>query len=308
MSGTDPSATPAWDPEVLGRIVQLELRARALVQGFLHGAHQSTRVTSNVEFADYKEYAPGDPLRDLDWRVLGRSDRLVVRRHRAEDELACTIVLDASGDLATGRAGRRGLPPLDGSKWGVAVVLAATFAQWAARRNEPVGLAVVGGAGVPLRWLPPRGGRPHLARLHGILASTRPEGRAELGAALSQLGPRVRRRSMVLVISDLMEEPASWGPALDAFGMRGVDLRVLHVHDPAEWRFAMPGPARYRSPEGGDPIVADNADVQAQIGAVLAEYLAEVDGWVRRARGLRIPAPSDAELGLVLRRLLQGVA
>jgi uncharacterized protein (DUF58 family) len=300
--------SPTWDPAVLGRIVQLELRARSLVRGFLHGAHASTRVTSNVEFADYKEYSPGDPLRDLDWRVMARADRLVVRRHRAEDELACTIVVDASGDLATGATGHRGLPPLDGSKWGVAVVLAATFAQWAARRNEPVGLAVLGGEDVPFRWLPPRTGRPHLARIHGVLGSVRPSGRAELGEGLARLGPRVRRRSLVVVVSDLMEEPASWGPALDAFGARGADVRVLHVHDPAEWRFEVPGPARYRSPEGGELVQADHADVQAQIGSVLREYLAEVDTWLSRARGVRIPAPSDGDLSGILGQLLRGAA
>lgn len=300
----NPSASP-WDPEVLARIVQLELRARTLVRGHLHGAHGSQRVTSNVEFADYKEYSPGDPLRDLDWRVVGRSDKLVVRRHRAEDELACTIVVDASGDLGTGSAGRRGLPPLDGTKWGVAVVLAATFAQWAMLHNEPVGLAILGGEGAPWSWLPPSGGRAQLARIHSALAATRPGGRAELGVELARIGERVRRRSVVVLISDLMEEPETWGRALDAYGARGVDLRVLHIHDPAEWRFDVSGPARYRSPEGGELLTADHLDVQERIGEVLAEYRAEVASWVLRARGMLLPAPSDCDIALLLGRLLR---
>ena len=136
-------ATPApavrWDPDVLARIRALKLHARALVDGFLHGGHLSGRVSSAVEFADYKEYSPGDPLRDLDWRVMGRTDRLVVRRHRAERELPTTLVLDASGDLRTGASG--GWPqartsPFFGTKWGYAAVLTATLAYWLCRADE----------------------------------------------------------------------------------------------------------------------------------------------------------------------------
>ncbi|MEC8423622.1 MAG: DUF58 domain-containing protein, partial [Myxococcota bacterium] len=144
---------PSWDPEVLDRIGTLQLRAREAVAGFLHGGHASVRVSANVEFADYKEYAPGDNLKDLDWRVVARSDKLVVRRHQAENEQSVTILLDASGDLGTGTAGARSegsRTPLDGSKWGYATVFAATLAWWLERQHEPVGLEVLGGTDV--RW------------------------------------------------------------------------------------------------------------------------------------------------------------
>lgn len=144
-----------WDAAVLARIQALELHARALVDGYVHGAHASHQVASNVEFSDFKEYAPGDPLRDLDWRVLGRSDRLVVRRHRAEHELTTTLVVDASGDLATGASG--GWPtaegsPFHGSKWGYAAVLTATLAHWLLRQGSRSGCrcsAATASSGVP---------------------------------------------------------------------------------------------------------------------------------------------------------------
>ena len=125
------AARPAvsWDSEVLARIAWLQLRAKELVEGLQQGSHGSIRVAPNVEFADYKDYSPGDSLRDLDWRVLARSDRLVVRRHRAETELSCTILLDGSGDMDTGDRGgwpRKARPPLQGTKWGYAAVMAAT--------------------------------------------------------------------------------------------------------------------------------------------------------------------------------------
>lgn len=295
---------PTWDPDVLARIAQLELRARMLIRGFLHGGHASTRTAANVEFADYKPYAPGDPLRDLDWRVLGRTDRLVVRRHRGEDELAVTLVVDASGDLATGSAGQYGRPPLEGSKWGTAAVLAATIAEWAGSRGDPVGLAVLGGEGVRWRWLPPRGGASHRARIFGVLAETRPAGRADLAAGLLEVGRRVRRRSVVVLLSDLMEPPESWGPAVDAFGERRTDLRVVHLHDPSEWAFDMGSPARFYSPEGGMVLGADPADVAEQMAVVVDEYLAEVRGWLARSRGHHVLAPTGQPLAPVVGALL----
>ncbi len=296
-----------WDPEVLARIGTLELRARALISGFVHGAHASRRHTSNIEFSDYKPYSPGDPLRDLDWRVVARTDRLVVRRHHAEDDLAVTLVVDASADTDTGSNGAYSAGTRGGTKWATASVLAATLAQWIGRRGDPVGLAVLGGENVRWPWLPPRVGSAHLVRIHGVLSELSPSGRADLGQGLLEVGRRVRHRSLVIVISDLMEPPEEWGPALDAFGERHIDLRLVHLHDPAEWRFDMDGVARFYSPEGGGALVADPADVVEAMPAVVAEYLAEVRRWLGRNRGQHVLAPTDQPLGQVVATLLRGV-
>ena len=296
-----------WDPVVVARLAALELHARTLVAGFRTGGHRSRRVSSNIEFADYKPYTPGDPLRDLDWRIAARSDRLVVRRHHAEEELAVHIVLDASADMSTGTAGAYPLAGLDGSKWSTASVLAATLALWVSQRGDPVGLSVLGGKQVQWPWLPPKAGAAQLGRLYRVLSETRPEGRADLSESLMQLGPRVRRNSLVVVISDLMESPAEWGPALDAFGERRCDLRVVHVHDPDEWTFALGDIGRFFSPEGGLPVDADPIDVAAQMPEVVEAYLTEVRAWLARCRGLHVLAPTNSELGGVVSQLIRGM-
>jgi uncharacterized protein (DUF58 family) len=302
-------SAPSWDPEVLDRIGTLQLRARQAVAGFLHGGHASVRVSANVEFADYKEYAPGDNLKDLDWRVVARSDKLVIRRHQAENEQAVTLVLDASGDLGTGEAGRRtpgGRPLLDGTKWGYAAVLTATLAWWLERQHEPVGLEVLGGEGVRWRSLPPSSGGAHLARILGVLAETRPAGRADLQAGLSKLGTRLRGRSMVVLVSDLMEEPDSWGPSLSVMLGRKVDVRVVHLHDSREWDFDLGAPALFRSPEGGPALAEDPDEVRAAFLAERDAYLRQVEGWLGRARGRHLLAPTDQPMAPVLARLLGG--
>ena len=299
-----------WDADVLARIQALELHARALVDGYVHGAHASHQVASNVEFSDFKEYAPGDPLRDLDWRVLGRSDRLVVRRHRAEHELTTTLVVDASGDLATGASG--GWPtaegsPFHGSKWGYAAVLTATLAYWLLRQGEPVGLQVLGGDRVEWRTLPPRTGDGQLARILGVLAALEPAGEARLAEGLVEVGKRLHQRQLVVLVSDLMEEPSDWGPALRALLERRADLRVVHLHDRDELAMNLPEAGLFVSPEGGAVLPEDPLEIREAFAEEVARYRAEVAAWLGGVRGVLFPAPTDAPMGTVLARLLRGL-
>lgn len=314
-AGAATAATAAqWDAEVLARVAWLQLRARQAVLGVVHGAHRSVQVAPNVEFADYKEYSPGDPLRDVDWKVAARSDRLVVRRHHAESDLPVTLVFDASGDLGTGDRGRYGRPSLEGSKFGYALTLAATFAWFLAHQGEPVGLVVLGGeepaAGGGGRaprwpWIPPRGGKAHLAQILAALASLRPAGRADLAGALDGIGRRLSRRSLVVVVSDLMEEPAAWGPALAALGRRQADLRLVHLYDPREWALDYPAAARFVSPEGGQPLPLDPVAARGAMKEVVDEYLAEVRGYLGQHQAVHLLTPTDAPLELALARLVR---
>lgn len=299
-------APPVWDAEVLSRVRHLHLQARVRTDALLVGSHRSRRVGQAIEFADYQEYVPGMDPRRLDWRVLGRTDRLVVRRYETETELAATVVLDLSGDLGTGAGASRGYPPLAGSKAGYAISLAASALSWLHRQGEPVGLRVVGGTNVRFPVLPPRTGANHLRLAFLQLASARPGGRAELATALHEVGRTTRRRSLVIVVSDGMEEPAAWLPALRAFTRRGTDLRFVHLYDRAELTLDV-GPARLLySPEGGVELPVDPEGVQKEFREVVAAYLAEVRAGVVGARGQYLLAPTDEDPARVLRLLVHG--
>jgi uncharacterized protein (DUF58 family) len=299
------SSAPQWDPEVLARLGQLHLRARGLVSGFTHGQHKSLHISRNVEFADYKEYTPGDDLRDLDWRVYSRNDRMVVRRQQAEDELSVVFILDATADMSTGEVGRR--PALSGSKLGAAITLIATMAYYLQHRGEPVGLAVLGGEGVPQRFIPPRRGANHLAQIFATLVALKPGGSEVLAAGFSQIGQRIPRRAAVVVVSDLMEEPESWGPALSAMLRRQADLRVAHVYDRQEWELDFKRSARFLSPEGGSAMPIDPVAIRSAFSEVVQEYLAEVRQWLGRSRAVHVLVPADAPLEVPIGRLLSGV-
>lgn len=294
-----------WDPEVLARIAHLHLRARQATAGLLHGAHRSGRVSSNVEFADYKEYSPGDPLRDLDWKVAARSDRLVVRRHHAETELRGLLVLDASGDLGTGDTGRYKLPPIEGSKFGYALALVATLAWFLERSGEPVGLMVLGGAGARTRYVPPRAGSAHMAEIFGVLSELRPAGRADLASGLRDVGARLGRRALVVLVSDFMEEPERWAPAMSALGQRRADIRAVQLFDRRELELDYDEPIRFTSPEGGESLPVDPVGAREAFHEVVEEYLAEVRAAFARMRGHHLLVGTHEPLDRVIARVLR---
>jgi uncharacterized protein (DUF58 family) len=291
----------SWDASVLARVRHLHLQARHLTEALLVGEHRSRRVGQAVEFADYQAYLPGMDLRGLDWRVWGRTDRHVVKRFEAETELPSTVVLDLSGDLATGDSGAGGLPSLTGSKAGYAITLAATLLYFLHLHGEPVGLEIV--AGRDVRWpsVPPRSGRNHLQLLFLQLASARPGGVADLSPALSRVGSRTRRRSWVAIITDGMEDPARWLPALTAFARRGADLRFFHLFDRKEWALRFDRPALFFSPEGGEPLAVDPHAAAAAFQEEVRDYVTEVKGGVVRAGGRYLQVPTDRSLEHVLR-------
>lgn len=293
--------SPIWDPAVLARVRVLHLMARHLAAAALQGEHRSRKVGQAVEFADYVEYQPGMDIRALDWRVYGRTDRLVVKRFETETELPCTLVVDLSGDLGTGDAGRVERPDLRNGKASYALVLAATLAYFLHLQGEPVGLELVAGTGFAHRSLPARGGRNHLQQIFVQLASARPGGVADLLPALTKVGQRVRRRAWVGLITDGMEEPSRWLPALSAFARRGADLRLFHLHDRREWSMAYDAPAVFYSPEDGAELAIDPAGAASSFAEVVQEYVHEVRGGVVRFGGRYLPIPTDVPMEQVIR-------
>ncbi len=287
--------TGPWDPRVLERVRHLHLLARQAVAGLYQGTQRSIRIGHDVEFADYKPYDLGDSLRDVDWRVLARSDRLVVRRYRAETELPVTIVLDASADLGSTPA-----------KFELAVRLAATLAYRMFLDGQPVGLTIGAGEGISLRVMPPRRGKRHLSQMFLLLAAVRPAGRAGLDTLFQAVGPKLAARSIVAVVSDFMEEPASWVGSLAALVRQRADLRALHVYDPAELELRYDAPLRLRSPETDGEVPIDPDAARAQFSEVVREYFEEVRTAVHTRRGRHADVPVGVDLALILANFLEG--
>jgi len=226
-----PEAKPEYarllDGEALARLHRLELLARAVVEGFVAGRHLSPYKGFSVEFAEHRQYAPGDDMRDLDWRAYGKSDRYYVKQYVEETNLRVTILLDASGSM-----GYRGslASSADGqmlSKFEYARFLAASLAHLMIHQQDAVGLVTFD---TRIRaHIPPRSRPGHLRVLLGELAAAGCGGQTAVAPILHDVARRSHRRGLMVVISDLLDDPGEILRALHHFRHRRHEVMVLHV-------------------------------------------------------------------------------
>ncbi|MCL4846774.1 MAG: DUF58 domain-containing protein [Acidobacteria bacterium] len=265
------SASRFLDPAVIARMGTMELRARTIVEGFLQGLHRSPFRGFSVEFAEYRQYMPGDDLSTIDWKVFARTDRHVVKKFEQETNLPCHLLVDASASMAYGS---RGL-----SKLQYASYLAAALAWLLVRQRDAVGLMAFGADVVA--ELPARSRPGHLRRLLVELERLRPADRSNLARPLHRLAERLTRRGLVVVISDLLDEPDGVVAGLRHVRFRGMEVVVFQVLDAAELTFPFDRSTRFRDLESGDEILTSPDTVRA-------EYLREMSALTARyARDLR---------------------
>ena len=250
-------------PADLARIESFELRARAVVEGFITGLHKSPYHGFSVEFAEHRAYNPGDPLRHVDWKVYGRSDRLVVKRYEEETNLRHYVVLDTSASMRY--AGQAGVSKLE-----YGATLAGALHVLMNRQRDATGL-VAFDRGVHT-LVEPKGTRSHvrtlLARLSQIAASDEAGTETRAIEALHEVAERIPRRAFVVVVSDLFDSDADVEDvvrALRHLRHRGHEVVVFHVLDAAtERRFEFEDrPVRVRDLETGEERTLQPAQVRA---------------------------------------------
>jgi len=247
-----------------------------VVEGVLTGLHRSPHHGSSIEFAEHKEYAPGDDIRHLDWKVYGRADKFYLKKFEDETNLRAFLVVDVSGSMgypdadaraATGAAARL-------TKLEYAAVLAGALAHLLVRQGDAVGLLTFGAG--PATFLPPRAATGYLVNVLGALESARPSGRTDLEAAIAFLAENARRRAMVLLFTDLWHKADGALAGLRRLAARRHDVSLFHVLDPDELTFPYEGLARFRSLEGPDEVLADPVALRAEYLDALAAHLETV--------------------------------
>jgi uncharacterized protein (DUF58 family) len=260
--------TSLLDPAVLAKLGNLRLRVRAVAEGVLSGLHRSPHHGQSVEFAEHKEYAPGDDVRHIDWKAYGKFDRYYVKRFEQETNLRAYLVVDASGSM-----GYRGRPEAM-TKLEVASALAASLAYLLFRQQDAAGLVLVGdevrGA------VPPRASVSHLGPIVDALEGVRAEGETRLAAAVDWIVEHAPRRSSVLVFSDLMDREEKVLRKIAQLGLRRHDVTVFHLLDPAELEFPFEDPTLFLSMEDGREVEANGRDVRRGYLEVLGRWLEEV--------------------------------
>ena len=291
------------DPATLASLGRIEIVARWIVDGFMTGLHRSARRGFSVEFADYRPYQPGDDLRYLDWKIAARADRWVIRQFEEETNLRASIVLDVSRSMAWSGAA---ISPRDPAavarltKLAYAERVAAAVALLLLRQRDAVGL---------IRFddrirtaIPPRARRGQWRRLIGGLTEEGSGRASSAGAALNQAGRLIRRRGMVVLISDLLMDVAEVETAVRGLRAAGHDVTVLHIMDPAERDLPAGGEALFVDPESDVELPTRVADVRAAYRETVQHVIAD---WRRIFGGLGAgyePIDTDMPFGVPLRR------
>jgi uncharacterized protein (DUF58 family) len=254
------------DPAIIARLGTMELKARTVVEGFLAGLHRSPYKGFSVEFAEYRQYLPGDDLNTLDWKVYARSDRHYVKKFEEETNLDCHLLLDVSASM-----GYKGAAPMSKVEYGS--VLAASLAFLMNRQRDATGLIAFDDR---IRFRLPAGARAgHLHALLLALEKMEPGSQSNVARPLQQLAEALVKRSLVVLISDLLDDPESVIKGLRYLRFRGSDVIVFQVLDPNELTFPFRGTSRFRDLESAEEVLAEPA-------AIRTAYLRELAGLTLR--------------------------
>jgi len=282
------------DPAVLARLGTLELKARTVVEGFLTGLHRSPNRGFSVEFAEYRQYLPGDDLARIDWKVYARSDRHYIKKFEEETNLECHVLLDVSASMGYGSRGV--------SKLQYASLLAASLAFLMQRQRDAVGLTVFDDRIVEM--VHPGARASHLHAILGTLDRLQPGTRTDVSRPLQLLADGLSRRGMVVLISDLLDDPQRIVDGLRPFRYRGTDVLVFQVLDADELSFPFEGVARFRDMEGDLEVLAASSQVResylAEIERVTAFYRRELGSAGIDYVRLDTSQPLDAALAAFL--------
>ncbi len=237
------------DPDVIAQIADLDLRSRRLVEGAISGMHRSPFHGFNIEFASYREYTPGDDLRRLDWRVFARSDRHYIKQYEEESNVRVTFVVDASASMGYKGEGAAL------SKFDYAATLVVSLAMLLTRQQDPVGMVLFDEAAGTT--LPPNATQAQVMVMAGLLQRCTPQRKTELGGLLRALTGQGRRRSLMIVVSDLLTDLDTFYDGLNRLRFLGHEVLVMQVLDRDEVDLPFSGPTVFRDIEGDEELFAE---------------------------------------------------
>ncbi len=250
------------DPQALARIGGVNLVARGVVEGFITGLHKSPYHGHSVEFAEHREYSAGDPIKHIDWRAFARTDRLLVKLFEDETNVKCYILLDRSASMSYRSSGI--------SKLEYGCYLSACLAYLMIRQQDSVGMVTFsGGTG---RFIAPRSTPGHLRVLLDELEKLRGGGESRMAKTFHDLADSMRRRSLIVIVSDLLDDEHEVLKALHHFRSRKHEIILFHVLDRAEIEFPFKGLADFVDMETGERLQIDPRYVRAEYLRELEEF------------------------------------
>ncbi len=257
-----------FDPLVLARLSNLYLKSRWVVEGIMSGIHRSRSKGFSVEFEQHREYSPGDEIRRIDWKALGKFDRYFIKETEDETNLRAYLILDVSASMDYTSNGI--------TKFAYGCILAASLAHVIIKQQDAAGLVTFSDR--IESFIPPRAQRGYLMEILRALEGITPAGETSVGKILQEVAGKMNRRGLVILISDLLDEPESILESLHLFRFKGNDVIVFHLLDPAELELPFEGNILFEDMEQVD------LKVTADPKAIHRVYLKVVEEFIERIR------------------------
>jgi uncharacterized protein (DUF58 family) len=272
MNGGTQNYRKYLQPEVVSRLSRLDLVAKLVVEGFITGLHRSPYHGFSVEFSEYRPYLPGEPTKNIDWKIWGRTDRFYVKRFEEETNLKTYMLLDASASMgyASGTV----------SKLQYAAFLSAALSYLMLLQRDAVGLASFDDK---LRsFIPPRSAFSYLHVLLAEIDSLKPAGETDISVILHRLAERIKRRGLILVFSDLLDDQESVLAALKHFRHQKHEVIVFHVLDPTEKRMTFGSDTVFVDSETGEKLHTDPRHMRLEYDRSMRLF---IERYKRECRG-----------------------
>jgi uncharacterized protein (DUF58 family) len=257
------------DPRTLAKLQGLELRARSIVEGYVSGVHRSPYHGFSIEFAEHREYSPGDDLRYVDWKVFGKTDKIYLKQYEEETNLVSYLLLDTSESMRYQSAGA----PL--SKLEYAQCIAASLAYLILQQQDSVGMVTFDNEIRAL--IRPSSNPSNLKQLLYVMENTVPERKTQTGPIFHDLAERLKRRGLVVILSDLFDDVASMMAGLKHLRHRRHDVVVFHVLDPAELDFPFRQTTLFRGLEQMPDVLTDPQSLRRAYLAEIRKFLQTVN-------------------------------
>lgn len=287
---SDPVRPALLDPAALNRAESLGLLARRIVEGYKVGEHRSPLKGFAIEFAQHREYALGDDVRHLDWKVLGRADKLYLKQYEQDTNYIAHLLVDTSGSMGYGSG------PV--TKLHYAKLLAATLAHVILGQRDAVSLGLLGES--PATLLPRTDTPQRLPLLLDTLANAAPSGRVDIAAQLARLSPALKRRSLVVIVSDFLDGDAALLAALPRLRYQNCETIVFHVLDHAELELPFRDNVRFEGLEGEQPLVTRPDDFREAYRAEVKKFCDDLRLGCERADAHYVLADTSHPLAEVL--------
>ena len=255
-----------FDPKVLATLKHLNLRARLVVDGVMTGIHPSRAKGFSSEFEGHREYSQGDDVRHVDWKAYGKFDRYFIKEYRETTNVRAHIVVDASASMGYASNGW--------SKFDYAATLAASLAYLMLKQQDAVGLVLF--SGTIDRVMPPKATQGHLMAMLKELEDKKPAGETTTGTVLQELAGSLRRKGLICLISDLLDDADNVLRGLKQLRSRGHDVMLFHVLDRDELEFPFDGPTLFKDMEQELRLLTDPRTIRAAylktLGALIEQY------------------------------------